>query len=185
MGVKLPVTLRCSVATVKAVVIRSTLGVLKSALITTFATTDGVRRIIARTCMTVKAAVTACKTRGVKTKGMPEVHRNFGTYAVLNVNCSLMTTAFVVAMKGCVACLFISRSISVVVDSISVCLGYVKLFFVPLTVIGVCEGKVRKLNCKLLPVVTNITRLVKENIMTQVTTEREDCLNIYLTDPTT
>lgn len=164
---------------------RATLGLLNSARMTTFATTGGVRRVIARTCITVKAAVTACYTRGVKTNGVGEVHRKFGSVAVVKDVCSIMITTVVVAIKGCVACLFLSKSLARVVRSISVCLGYINAFFVPLAIMGICQGKVRKVKCKLLPVVTNITRLINENIITVVTTKRGDCFKMYVTDPTT
>lgn len=164
---------------------RSTLGVLNSCTITTFATKDGVRRVFARTCITRKATDTACGTRGVKTKGLREIQRNFQTSRFVKVMCSIIINDFLFFTKGCFTCLFVSSGVRRILPVMTVCMGYITLFFVPLCFIGMLQGKVRKVKCNLLPVVTNITRLTKEKVATAITTKGDDCVNAYLTDPIT
>lgn len=61
---KIPVTLRFSVATVKAVVMRNTMGICKRSCVTNFSTTTGVRGMVYAMFITFNTAVTACIKRG-------------------------------------------------------------------------------------------------------------------------
>lgn len=79
LSIKVPVTLGCSVATVKAVVLRDTIGIFNSDIMTTFATTSGIDGVTARAVPALNATVTACYKRGLNTKGRSHVFHNVGS----------------------------------------------------------------------------------------------------------
>lgn len=187
--VKLPVNLRCSVATVKDIVLRATIGALNSNTITTVATNDHVSVFVIYPFSTLNSAVTACNKRGINTKGCSHLTDNVGSTAVLTTICSTTVLIIVVFLTHPLVCLFVTPSsdtgVARIITRTERFLVAGAYFCVLLSLIGVIHFLVRKVNFSNFTMFTNMFRVVTHTLVNLVFMPVFKFATTYFTDPLT